>query len=73
MANGKVIVMARTIDGPMFYNREFDSMSEDRSDATELHPDAAEAVIASLNSHREGCKTGEAWDNSYHRVQAIPA
>lgn len=71
MIQDKVIVTCRTIDGPMYYCKEFDCMTEDRSEASRLHPEVAEVVIAALNSHREECMTGEAWDNSYHQVKAV--
>ena len=65
----RYIVIARTIDGPMYYNREYDSMTEDRSEATPLPEQAAQAVVDALNAHRKACVTGEQWDNSYHQVK----
>lgn len=64
----RYIVIARTIDGTMYYNREYDTMTSDRHEATPLSALAADAVVKSLIAHRTSCATGEQWDNSYHNV-----
>jgi hypothetical protein len=69
----KFLVIASTVDGVMYYSREFDSMSDDVTEATPMSEIAAQIAVDALNAARDVCLTGDEWNHSYHAPRMIPA